>query len=214
MKVRSSVKRICEYCYVVKRRGKIRVYCAKNPKVARTPTPLIALQAPACPKPHRLSPIRSTSRGSSFTQAAQKPAAAQVAGKEQQAHLAHRIHSLPGEAADTDATHGYRIVHCLHYVPVMSCMASIMQQAALAYTIVLLTLHGSGTQEPTCASEHSEHWRSCLAEQLTAAAGAVPQQEQQQVWSGRHAAQRHVLLALVAQATGASTLGRGRREQG
>lgn len=33
MKVRSSVKRICEYCYVVKRRNKIRVYCTKNPKV-------------------------------------------------------------------------------------------------------------------------------------------------------------------------------------
>ncbi len=127
---------------------------------------------------------------------------------EQQAHLAHRTLSLPGGAADTDAARDYHIIHRLHHVSVMSCMACIMQQAALAYTTVLLTLHGSGTQEPACASEHSEHGRSCLAEQLAAAAaGAVPQQEQQQFWSGRHAAQRHALLALVAQATGASTLG-------
>lgn len=82
-----------------------------------------------------------------------------------------------------------------------------MQRAALAHTIMLLTLHGSGTQEPARASEHSEHWGSCLAEQRTAAAGAVPQQEQQHVRPALYAAQQHALLALVAEATGASTVG-------
>ncbi|RMH71019.1 MAG: 50S ribosomal protein L36 [Gemmatimonadetes bacterium] len=32
MKVRPSVKRICEYCKVIKRRGVIRVICSRNPK--------------------------------------------------------------------------------------------------------------------------------------------------------------------------------------
>ncbi|MBK8913821.1 MAG: 50S ribosomal protein L36 [Planctomycetia bacterium] len=32
MKVRASVKRICENCKVVKRRGVVRVICSKNPK--------------------------------------------------------------------------------------------------------------------------------------------------------------------------------------
>ncbi|WIA16233.1 hypothetical protein OEZ86_007738 [Tetradesmus obliquus] len=32
MKVRASVKRICEFCYVARRRGKLFVICKKNPK--------------------------------------------------------------------------------------------------------------------------------------------------------------------------------------
>lgn len=32
MKVRASVKRICENCKIVKRRGVVRVICSKNPK--------------------------------------------------------------------------------------------------------------------------------------------------------------------------------------
>jgi large subunit ribosomal protein L36 len=32
MKVRSSVKKICDKCKVVKRKGKIRVVCKANPK--------------------------------------------------------------------------------------------------------------------------------------------------------------------------------------
>lgn len=32
MKVRSSIKRICESCKIVRRRGKIFVICATNPK--------------------------------------------------------------------------------------------------------------------------------------------------------------------------------------
>lgn len=32
MKVRSSVRRICEHCKVVKRRGVIRVICKANPR--------------------------------------------------------------------------------------------------------------------------------------------------------------------------------------
>lgn len=32
MKVRSSVKRICEYCRVVKRQGTTRIICNKNPR--------------------------------------------------------------------------------------------------------------------------------------------------------------------------------------
>ncbi|MCM8528816.1 MAG: 50S ribosomal protein L36 [Lentisphaeraceae bacterium] len=32
MKVRASVRRMCEYCKVVKRQGVVRVVCAKNPR--------------------------------------------------------------------------------------------------------------------------------------------------------------------------------------
>jgi len=32
MKVRSSVRRICEHCKLVKRKGVIRVICAANPR--------------------------------------------------------------------------------------------------------------------------------------------------------------------------------------
>ncbi|MFQ5423022.1 MAG: 50S ribosomal protein L36 [Phycisphaerae bacterium] len=32
MKVRSSVRRICEHCKIVKRRGVIRVICSVNPR--------------------------------------------------------------------------------------------------------------------------------------------------------------------------------------
>jgi ribosomal protein L36 len=33
MKVKGVVKQLCEYCYVVKRKAKLYVYCKKNPKV-------------------------------------------------------------------------------------------------------------------------------------------------------------------------------------
>lgn len=33
MKIRAAVKRLCEFCYVVRRRAKVYVYCTKNPKV-------------------------------------------------------------------------------------------------------------------------------------------------------------------------------------
>ncbi|NOQ22117.1 MAG: 50S ribosomal protein L36 [Candidatus Aegiribacteria sp.] len=32
MKVRSSVKKMCEYCRVVRRRGTVHVICSRNPK--------------------------------------------------------------------------------------------------------------------------------------------------------------------------------------
>lgn len=32
MKVRSSVRRICNSCKVIRRKGKVRVICAANPK--------------------------------------------------------------------------------------------------------------------------------------------------------------------------------------
>ncbi|XP_050377752.1 uncharacterized protein LOC126794985 [Argentina anserina] len=32
MKVRSSVKKMCEYCKTVKRRGRVYVFCTANPK--------------------------------------------------------------------------------------------------------------------------------------------------------------------------------------
>ncbi|MBN1845107.1 MAG: 50S ribosomal protein L36 [Sedimentisphaerales bacterium] len=32
MKVRTSVRRICEYCKIVKRRGVVRVICKANPR--------------------------------------------------------------------------------------------------------------------------------------------------------------------------------------
>jgi len=32
MKVRSSVKRVCEHCRIIKRKGVIRVICKKNPR--------------------------------------------------------------------------------------------------------------------------------------------------------------------------------------
>jgi len=32
MKVRASVRRMCEYCKVVKRQGVVRVVCNKNPR--------------------------------------------------------------------------------------------------------------------------------------------------------------------------------------
>ncbi|KAI8471072.1 MAG: mitochondrial ribosomal protein L36 [Monoraphidium minutum] len=32
MRVRGSVRRLCEYCFVVRRRGKLFVMCKKNPK--------------------------------------------------------------------------------------------------------------------------------------------------------------------------------------
>ena len=32
MKVRSSVRRICENCKIVRRKGVVRVICSKNPK--------------------------------------------------------------------------------------------------------------------------------------------------------------------------------------
>ncbi len=32
MKVRSSVKRVCENCNIVRRRGVVRVICSRNPK--------------------------------------------------------------------------------------------------------------------------------------------------------------------------------------
>ncbi|WP_140943989.1 50S ribosomal protein L36 [Candidatus Thermokryptus mobilis] len=32
MKVRSSVKKICEHCRIIKRKGVVRVVCKKNPK--------------------------------------------------------------------------------------------------------------------------------------------------------------------------------------
>ncbi|UCC48096.1 MAG: 50S ribosomal protein L36 [Gemmatimonadota bacterium] len=32
MKVRSSVKRICEHCKLIRRRGVVRVICKRNPK--------------------------------------------------------------------------------------------------------------------------------------------------------------------------------------
>ncbi|MFH1060526.1 MAG: 50S ribosomal protein L36 [Pseudomonadota bacterium] len=32
MKVRASVKRICKDCFIIKRKGVVRVLCKKNPK--------------------------------------------------------------------------------------------------------------------------------------------------------------------------------------
>lgn len=32
LKVRSSVKRMCEYCKVIRRRGVVRIICSRNPK--------------------------------------------------------------------------------------------------------------------------------------------------------------------------------------
>ena len=32
MKVRTSVKKICAYCKIIKRRGVVRVICKRNPK--------------------------------------------------------------------------------------------------------------------------------------------------------------------------------------
>ncbi|KAK9947558.1 hypothetical protein M0R45_003176 [Rubus argutus] len=32
MKVRSSVKKMCEFCKTIKRRGRVYVYCTANPK--------------------------------------------------------------------------------------------------------------------------------------------------------------------------------------
>jgi len=32
MKVRSSVKKICEHCKIIKRRGVVRVICSRDPK--------------------------------------------------------------------------------------------------------------------------------------------------------------------------------------
>jgi large subunit ribosomal protein L36 len=32
MKVRSSVKRICEYCKIIRRRGVVRVICKNDPR--------------------------------------------------------------------------------------------------------------------------------------------------------------------------------------
>ncbi|MGD2152136.1 MAG: 50S ribosomal protein L36 [Gemmatimonadales bacterium] len=32
MKVRSSVRRICEHCQIIRRRGVVRVICKRNPK--------------------------------------------------------------------------------------------------------------------------------------------------------------------------------------
>eukprot|EP00877_Chromochloris_zofingiensis_P014381 jgi/Chrzof1/9197/Cz03g39150.t1 len=32
MKVKMGVKRLCEFCYMVRRKGKIYVYCKKTPK--------------------------------------------------------------------------------------------------------------------------------------------------------------------------------------
>lgn len=32
MKVRASVKKRCEWCYVVRRKGRLYIYCKKNPK--------------------------------------------------------------------------------------------------------------------------------------------------------------------------------------
>ncbi|WP_419163629.1 50S ribosomal protein L36 [Candidatus Palauibacter sp.] len=32
MKVRSSVRRICEHCKVIRRRGIVRVICSRDPK--------------------------------------------------------------------------------------------------------------------------------------------------------------------------------------
>jgi large subunit ribosomal protein L36 len=32
MKVRASVKRICEHCKIIRRKGKVMVICKKNPK--------------------------------------------------------------------------------------------------------------------------------------------------------------------------------------
>ncbi|MDE2721686.1 MAG: 50S ribosomal protein L36 [Gemmatimonadales bacterium] len=32
MKVRSSVRRICEHCKIIRRRGVVRVICSRNPK--------------------------------------------------------------------------------------------------------------------------------------------------------------------------------------
>jgi len=32
MKIKMSVKKRCEHCYIVKRKGRIYVYCRKNPR--------------------------------------------------------------------------------------------------------------------------------------------------------------------------------------
>ena len=32
LKVRSSVKRMCEHCKVIRRRGVVRIICSRNPK--------------------------------------------------------------------------------------------------------------------------------------------------------------------------------------
>jgi large subunit ribosomal protein L36 len=32
MKVRSSVKKICDYCRIVRRKGKVLVICPRNPR--------------------------------------------------------------------------------------------------------------------------------------------------------------------------------------
>ena len=37
MKVRSSIKKLCEFCKVKRRKGRYYIYCAKNPKVNRIP---------------------------------------------------------------------------------------------------------------------------------------------------------------------------------
>ncbi|MDD3647368.1 MAG: 50S ribosomal protein L36 [Candidatus Dojkabacteria bacterium] len=32
MKVKSSVKKRCEHCYIARRKGRVYVYCKRNPK--------------------------------------------------------------------------------------------------------------------------------------------------------------------------------------
>ncbi|MDZ7315543.1 MAG: 50S ribosomal protein L36 [candidate division KSB1 bacterium] len=32
MKVRSSVKKLCAYCKVIRRKGQVRVICSRNPR--------------------------------------------------------------------------------------------------------------------------------------------------------------------------------------
>jgi ribosomal protein L36 len=70
--VRAAVKRICEYCYVARRRGKLFVYCKKNPKVLlrldSTLKRASQLAGRGVGDADIVSLLRSTSRGSCTTQ--------------------------------------------------------------------------------------------------------------------------------------------------
>jgi large subunit ribosomal protein L36 len=50
MKVRSSVKKLCEYCKTVKRRGRVYVLCTSNPKHKQRQG-FSTLASPAAPLP-------------------------------------------------------------------------------------------------------------------------------------------------------------------
>ncbi|KAG1354975.1 Ribosomal protein [Cocos nucifera] len=67
MKVRSSVKKLCEFCRIVKRRGRVYVLCTANPKhKQRQGISTFAYEGPLPPVSSEVAPMQEKSASNSW----------------------------------------------------------------------------------------------------------------------------------------------------